>query len=161
MAIPSQRRNGETPEPMSERVIVRRFPTYRDAKRAVDRLRVASIPARRITVMGQGLRWREAFTAERAIRVAGVVGAAVAAATALLLWSLGGLASEFTWLGAIASGGFIGGAFGVIAGALGWRLTRDAKDVPETGHVDVDRYDLLVESRDAEKAKRLLADVTS
>ena len=56
------------PEPMSERIVVRCYSSYQDAKRAVDRLAVARIPPKRVTVFGRGLRWRQAFTAHRVLR---------------------------------------------------------------------------------------------
>ena len=84
-AVGTQRRTDWKPEPMSERITVRCFSSYRDAKRAVDRLRVARIPDDRITVAGRGLEWRPALTAERAARLGGAAGIVIAAATALLL----------------------------------------------------------------------------
>jgi len=71
------------PEPMSERVVVRCYQSYQDAKRAVDTLTVAHIPPKRITVFGRGLRWREAFTAERVVKACALGGAAIAAAVGL------------------------------------------------------------------------------
>ena len=144
------------PEPMSERTTVRCYRSYQDAKRAVDRLRLARIPDDRITVAGRGLKWRAPLTAERAARLGGVSGIVIAAATALLLWSFGALADGFSWLSAVIAGGFAGGGIGLLAGLAYWHVTHNAKGQPETGHVDVDRYDLLVELDDAPKARKLL-----
>ena len=155
-AMPTTQGSDWKPEPMSERITVRCFSSYRDAKRAVDRLRVARIPDDRITVAGRALKWRPALSAERAARLGGGSGIAIAALTALLLWSLGALAPQFSWLSAVLAGGFVGGGVGLLIGLAAWRLTRDAPEVPETGHVDVGRYDLLVELDDAPKARTLL-----
>jgi hypothetical protein len=155
---PTATSSGRPPEPMDDRILVRCFSTYLDAKRAVDRLRVARIPEHRITVTGRGIRLRPALTAERSARLGGTLGALVAAATALLLWGLGGLVAEFSWLSAILAGGFVGGAVGMAMALMGWRVSRDAGALPEASNVDVGRYDLLVERRDAEKAFELLGD---
>jgi hypothetical protein len=144
--------------PDGERILVQCFSTYREAKRAVDRLRVARIPDRRITVTGRGITLRPALTAERSARLGGTLGALVAATTALLLWSLDGLAAEFSWLSAILAGGFVGGAAGLAIALLAWRVTRDTGSLPEASNVDVSQYDVLVERRDAEKAFELLGD---
>jgi hypothetical protein len=155
---PTATRSDWPPEPMGDRILVRCFSTYGDARRAVDRLRVARIPERRITVTGRGITVRPALTAERSARLGGALGALVAAATALLLWGLGGLVAEFSWLSAILAGGFIGGAVGTAIALMGWRVSRDAEALPEASNVDVSRYDLLVERRDAQKAFELLGD---
>ena len=156
-AVPATEHSSEwSPEPMSRRVVIRCFSSYADAKAAVDRLRVARIPDKRITVMGRGLRWRPVLTADRSARLGGVVGVVIAAATALILWSLGGLAADLSWVNALLLGGFAGGAVGLVVGLVSWRLSRNAASVPETGHVDVERFDLLVEEQDARKARELL-----
>ena len=148
---------GRRPEPMSERVVVRSYPTYHDAKRAVDQLAVvARIPPKRVSVFGRGLRWREAWTAPRFFKGAAAGGAALAGAAALILWALGALDSSFTALTAAAAGIGLGGTLGLVLGAAAWRLTRRDRTVPETGHVDIDRYEVLVESAEAERAREML-----
>ena len=145
-----------TPEPMSERIVVRCYSSYQDAKRAVDRLAVARIPPKRVTVFGRGLRWREAFTAPRFMRASAIGGAGLAAAVALILWSADGLDASFTWLTAPLAGGALGGVLGLALGAAAWLLTRHDRAVPETGHVDVDHYAVLVEMSHADRARQLL-----
>jgi len=144
------------PEPMSERVVVRCYQSYRDAKRAVDTLTVARIPPQRITVFGRGLRWREAFTAERMLKASAIGGAAIAAAVGLILWSLGALDSSFTWLTGLVAGGLLGGMLGLVLGTVAWAVTRRDRSIPETGHVDVDHYEVLVEVDHADRARELL-----
>jgi hypothetical protein len=144
------------PEPMSEHVVVRCYRSYQDAKRAVDTLTVGRIPPKRITVFGRGLRWREAFTAERMVKAGTVGGAALAAAVGLILWALGALDSSFTWLTGLAAGAVLGGMLGLLFGALASALTRRDRSVPETGHVDVDHYEVLVEVDHADRAHELL-----
>ena len=145
------------PQPMSERVIVRCYDSYQDAKRAVDSLTVARIPEQRITVFGRGLRWREAFTAPRLLKAAATAGALAASGAALLLWALGALDTGFNWLGALAAGGVLGSLLGLILGTAAWALTRRDRSVPETGYVDVDHYDVLVETDHAQRARELLS----
>jgi hypothetical protein len=41
-------------------------------------------------------------------------------------------------------------------GATVWRVTRRSRSVPETGHVDIDRYELLVGLDSAERARAML-----
>jgi hypothetical protein len=144
------------PEPMSERIVVRCFRSYDDAKRAVDTLEVGRIPRKRITVFGRGLRWREAFTAGRLVKAGALGGAALAAAVALILWSLGALDGSFTWLTAMAAGAALGGVLGLVLGSVVWALTKRERSIPETGHVDVDHYEVLVEVDHAERARDLL-----
>jgi hypothetical protein len=148
--------NNWQPEPMSERIVVRCFHSYEDAKRAVDTLAVGRIPDKRITVFGRGLRWREAFTAGRLSKACALGGAALAAATAVILWSLGALDGSFTWLGALAVGSALGAVLGLTLGVVAWAVTRRDRSVPETGHVDVDHYEVLVELDHAERARELL-----
>ena len=50
----------------------------------------------------------------------------------------------------------MGAAVGGLAGLLVWRSTRDRGVLPESGHVDVRRYELLVQPRDLPKARALL-----
>ena len=158
MTAPTQTEGGWRPEPMSQRIVVRCYSTYADAKRAVDRLRVARIPDRKITVMGRGIDLRPALTAARAARLGGALGTLVAAATALVLWSLGWLAAELTWLSATLAGGLVGGAAGVVMALVGWRVSRDVGALPEASNVDVSRYDVLVEDEAAERARELLGE---
>ena len=145
-----------SPEPMSERIVVRCYSNYQDAQRAVDSLRVASIPGKRITVFGRGLRWREGFTATRFVKASAAGGAILAAGVALILWALGGLDTEFSWLGAAFAGGVLGAVLGTALGVTAWLTTRRAPAVPETGHVDVEHYEVLVELEHAERARALL-----
>jgi hypothetical protein len=144
------------PEPMSERIVVRCFHSYEDARRAVDTLTVGRIPDKRITVFGRGLRWREAFTAGRLARACALGGAALAAATAVILWSVGALDAGFSWIGSLAVGGALGAVLGLTFGVVAWALTRRDRSIPETGHVDVDQYELLVEVDHADRARELL-----
>ena len=52
----------------------------------------------------------------------------------------------------------LGGLLGVVLGVAFWRVCRDNAMLPESGHIEVDRYDLLVEHDDVSKARRLLGD---
>jgi len=158
MAAVESPSTGWNPQPMSERIVVRCYSNYHDAKRAVDRLLVASIPRKRITVFGRGLGWREAFTATRFVKAAAAGGAALAATAALIVWAFGGLDRGFTWLGAIVAAAALGAALGAGLGAGAWALTRRDRTVPETGHVDVDHYEVLVETSHADRARELLSE---
>jgi hypothetical protein len=158
MAAIESPNTGWKPQPMSERIVVRCYSEYHEAKQAVDRLRVASIPGKRITVFGRGLVWREAFTPERFVKAAAAGGTLLAAAAALILWAFGGLDSDFSWLGAVFAGAALGAGLGVALGLGAWALTRRDRTVPETGHVDVDHYEVLVELSHADRARQLLSE---
>jgi hypothetical protein len=158
MAAVESPSTGWKPQPMSERIVVRCYPDYHEAKSAVDRLRVARIPDKRISVFGRGLVWREAFTATRFAKAAAGGGAVLGAAAALIRWGLGGLDGDLSWLGATVSGAALGAVLGVALGAGAWALTRRDRTVPETGHVDVDHYAVLVEMSHADRARELLSE---
>jgi hypothetical protein len=132
------------------------FSRYRDLKRAVDSLSVARVPDKRMTVLGRGLRWSPPLTAERAARIGARLGGAVCG-TCLLLLALAG-AVAMSWLGAAIVGVFLGTAIGGVLGLASWRVGRDRAMLPESGHVEVDRYDLLVDRDDLGKARKLLGD---
>jgi hypothetical protein len=144
------------PEPMSERIVVRCYESYRDARRAVDTLEVGRIPRKRITVFGRGLRWREAFTRARMVKAGALGGGALTAAAGLILWSFGALDSGFTWFTGLAAGAVLGGVLGAALGAVAWAMTKRDRSIPETGHVDVDHYEVLVEVDHADRARELL-----
>jgi hypothetical protein len=146
----------EAHEVKPARVPVGRFTTYREAKRAVDTLRVARIPERRITVLGRGLRWNPPITGGRAAQLGTMLGAAVSAVTVLVLWGTDGLSAGFSWFSALFTALALGGAAGLLLGVAMWRATRDTGQLPETGSADVERYDVLVDRGDAGRARELL-----
>jgi hypothetical protein len=96
------------------------------------------------------------LTAERSAAAGASLGAAIAAALTILLWSLDALEPAFSWLGAGVAGGCFGAVPGVALGLAAWGATRHGRAVPETGHVGVERNDLLVEMRDGDRARALL-----
>jgi hypothetical protein len=145
------------PDPTAPKVLVGRFSRYRDLKRAVDSLRVARIPERRITVLGRGIEWSPPLTAERAARLGGWLGVTIGS-SCLLLLALAGAVAELSWLGATIAGGAFGGFLGMALGVGFWRVCRDRSLLPESGHVEIDRYDLMVDRDDVPKARRLLGD---
>lgn len=145
------------PEPVDQHVLIGRFSRYREAKRTVDTLAVVGrIPKKRITVLGRGLSWSPPLTAERAGRLGAWLGLAAGAATMLLLWSVGSLAAGLGWISAVLAGAFVGAAVGGVIGLVVWRTSRERGVIPETGNVEVRRYDVLVEPQDLEKARELL-----
>jgi hypothetical protein len=149
--------DGWRPESMSERVVVRCYPTLHEAQSAVDQLTVAArIPDSRITVLGRGLRWRETINAQRTVGGVAAGGAVLAAGVAALLWAFGALDASFSLVSALLAGAALGGVLGGLLGLVVWLRTRDDPSVPQTGIVDVDRYDVLVEVGEAERARELL-----
>jgi hypothetical protein len=147
-----------TPAPSSSHVRVGRFSRFRDLKRAVDSLSVARVTERRMTVLGRGLRWSPPLTAGRAARLGGSLGAVIGSACLLLFWLTGALAAGFSWLVAAVLGALAGGGLGLVLGVAFWRYCRDRALLPESGHVDVERYELLVDRDDVPKARDLLGD---
>jgi hypothetical protein len=144
------------PDAAQRQVHVGSFSRYRDLKRAVDSLAVARIPDKRMTVLGRGLRWSPPLTAERSARIGAWLGAAIGA-TCLLLLALAG-ATSLSWVGALFTGGFLGTLLGALLGVGFWRVCRDRAVLPESGHIAVDRYELLVDRDDLPKARSLLGD---
>ena len=53
-------------------------------------------------------------------------------------------------------GAVLGGVLGLGLGALAWALTKRDRAIPETGHGDVDHYEVLVEVEHADRAHELL-----
>jgi hypothetical protein len=141
---------------MSERMVIRCYASYREAKRAVDCLRVARVPPRSITVFGAGLNWRAGLTPGRFTNLAVGGSAALAGSVALILWFFGALGPSFTWLSALAAGAALGAVLGVALALAAWS-TRHSRNIAATGHVEVDRYEVLVDLEHAERARQLLA----
>jgi ABC-type branched-subunit amino acid transport system permease subunit len=54
--------------------------------------------------------------------------------------------------------GVLGGIAGALIAVAAWRVSRETGALPETSNVDVSRYEVLVERRDANKALELLGD---
>jgi hypothetical protein len=147
------------PDTTTDRVLVGRFSRYRDLKRAMDALSVvARIPDRRMTVLGQGLEWSPPLTAARAARIGGWLGVAIGGASGLLFALAGAIAAGMSWFGVAIAGAAIGGALGMTLGLAFWRICRDRSMLPESGHVEVRQYDLLVERDDLDRARGLLGD---
>jgi hypothetical protein len=72
------------------------------------------------------------------------------------MWSVGAMDAGFSWLGAMIAGAFFGGAAGVAIALAAWRVAKQTDALPETSNVDVGRYEVVVERRDAPKARELL-----
>jgi hypothetical protein len=138
------------------RVLIGRFSRFKDAKRTVDTLAVGRIPEKRITVLGRGISWNPPLTAERSGRLGGWLGMAAGAVTMLLLWGAGSLAANISWFGASLAGAFVGAAVGGVIGLVVWRTSRDRGVIPETGNVEVRRFEVLVEPDDLPRARELL-----
>jgi len=45
---------------------------------------------------------------------------------------------------------------GLVLGTVAWAVTKRDRSIPETGHVDVDHYEVLVEVDHADRARELL-----
>jgi hypothetical protein len=132
------------------------FSRYRDLQRAVDSLLVARVPDKRMTVLGRGLRWSPPLTAERAARIGAWLGASIGG-SCLLILALAG-AAAMSWVGALVTGAILGTILGGALGVAFWRVCRDRAVLPESGHVEIDRYDLLVDRDVVPKARGLFRD---
>ncbi len=132
------------PDPKTQQVLVGRFSRYRDLKRAVDSLRVARIPDRRITVLGRGLEWNP--PADRRARGSHRRLARRATGSRMPAAARTGRRRRSRSLLARGDAGRRADrrAIGIVLGMAFWRVSRDNAMLPESGHVEVDRYDLLV-----------------
>jgi hypothetical protein len=146
---------GSKPEPMSSRIFVRCYRHFADAKRAYDELRVvAGIPDKRMTVVARGLEWREPLPPAALAKLAGGAGAGIGAAVAFVLWLFG--LTDAAWLAQTVLGGVAGAGAGLLAAGVVAALRRRRTGLAETGHVEPQQYDILVEEDYADAARTVL-----
>jgi hypothetical protein len=153
------------PQPADEQVgiarrVVASYPDLRSAEQGVDRLSEADFPVEEVTVVGSGLTLVEKVTGRvSAAEVAARSAAAGAAVGALLGWLLGLLDLMdplVTALWLAVNGAVLGAVVGVAVGLLGYGLTRGRRRFTSVGGLRAERYDLTVDTADADRAVRLL-----
>ncbi len=146
---------GYKPEPISSRIFVRCYRHFADAKRAYDQLRVvAGIPDKRMTVVARGLEWREPLPLVALLKLAGGAGAGIGAAVAFVLWMFG--LTDSGWPAQTILGAVAGAAAGLLAAGVVTALRGRRAGLAETGHVEPQQYDILVEEDYAEAARTVL-----
>jgi hypothetical protein len=139
--------------PLPEHVIVGTASNGRELRRKYDALRVGGIPARRMSVVSQGLRWADRVGAEAAAKLGSVAGATLGAAVALVLWASGYVMVGTGVIPVAAVGGAIAGALLALAAQ---RLVSGRLGLPERAGIEAERFELLVEREKAARAREVL-----
>jgi len=136
------------------------FSTYAEAQRAVDFLSDHKFPVEYVTIVAEGLKFVEQVTGRLNWGKAALNGAIVGAGTGLLIGFFFGLLSLITSLVSsfiLALYGFvIGGVVGAMIGLIFYALSGGERDFTSIGSLQAEHYNVLVESPQAEEAKRLL-----
>lgn len=137
------------------------FPTYEAAQKAVSTLIAAEVPARDITIVGQGLRSIE--------RVTGRLGYATAARSGAINGLFLGLLFSFifvlgmptvqisVFLGVL----LVGVAVGMLFSLVTYSIVRRRRDFASVMQVTADRYEVCVLPTSIHKARQTLGPVTT
>jgi hypothetical protein len=137
------------------------FPTYEAAQKAVSTLIAAEVPARDITIVGQGLRSIE--------RVTGRLGYATAARSGAINGLFLGLLFSFifvlgmptvqisVFLGVL----LVGVAIGMLFSLVTYSIVRRRRDFASVMQVTADRYEVCVLPTSIHKARQTLGPVTT
>lgn len=137
------------------------YPDYEAAQKAVSTLIAAEVPAREISIVGQGLRSIE--------RVTGRLGFAAAARTGSVNGILIGLFfSAILMIGspdfpiqAFAGILFVGVAIGMLLSLISLALVRRRRDFASVMQVVADHYEVAVDGASAAKARQALGAATT
>lgn len=138
------------------------YPTYDGAQRAVDYLAQREFPVGRVEIVGSDVRSVERVTGRLTRgRLAGA-----GALSGLWLGLFVGIASSLLYahfsLGLFLLTGVIGAAFGTIWSLLGYKaVTRGGnRRFTSVNQIRAARYDILVDHRDADRARAILSELT-
>ncbi len=134
------------------------YATYEEAQRAVDHLADSDFPVRDVTIVGVDLMLVERVIGRLTWGRVLVSGAASGAWFGLFVGLLLSVFSTGTnGLGPILVGLASGLVFGLVFAAVGYGATRGRRDFTSASQLVAGRYDVLCQSRNAEKARELLA----
>jgi hypothetical protein len=124
-----------------------------ELRRKYDMLRVGGIPEQRIAVVGRGLRWATRIGTGAAAAAGGAAGAILGVVVTSMLW-MGGFTEVGT--GATPVAMLAGAASGALIALIARRLAGARGGIAEPTQIEVERYEVLVESARADRAREVL-----
>lgn len=138
------------------------FTTYAEAQRAVDFLSDEKFAVENVTIVGSDLQLVERVTGRLTLARAALAGAASGAWFGALVGLLLGVFSEHSSSTVVlVLGGILYGAiFGAIFGASGYAASGGRRDFTSSSQVVAKSYEVLCDSRTAEQARGLLAQLS-
>lgn len=144
--------------PVQNRIVLTSYPRYFDAQAAVDRLSDADFPVEETSIVGRDLRLVEDVTGRLSYSRAALRGAAGGAWFGLLFGLFLGLfAADATSTVALVLWGLLFGALaGVVFSVIGYAMTGGRRDFVSVSQLVAERYDVVVESRTIDDARRIL-----
>jgi hypothetical protein len=142
------------------REVVATYPSYDQAQRAVDHLSDSEFPVELAEIVGLDVRLVERITGRMTNARAALAGAASGAWFGLFIGLLVGLFTAGpAWLGLMLGGFFIGAFWGAVFGFIAHWSTRGTRDFSSTRKLVAARYELIVASAEAPRARTLLAEM--
>jgi hypothetical protein len=135
------------------------YDTYAQAQRAVDYLADHEFPVQHTTIVGSDLQMVERVTGRLTRGRAALAGASSGAWFGALVGLLLGLFAEGSgsFLGLLLFGILYGAVFGLVFGLVGYALTGGRRDFTSRSQIVAKTYQVLCDSRHAERARDLLA----
>lgn len=131
------------------------YPTYAEAQRAVDYLSDQEFPVEQVTIVGVDLMQVERVTGR--LTWGKVLGGGVLSGAWLGMF-IGLVLSVFSHTYGVLVTGLVAGVFfGLITSAVPYALARGTRDFSSTLQLVANRYDVLCDPQNAEKARDLLA----
>jgi hypothetical protein len=146
------------PTAMHDRLLLVSYQNYSDAQAAVDRLSDERFPVEETSIIGRDLRLVEDVTGRLSYGRAALSGAAGGAWFGLLVGVfLAIFATDATSTIALVLWGVL---FGILAGVLfavaAYAMTGGRRDFVSVSQIVADRYDVLVDARTIDDARRIL-----
>jgi len=146
--------------PQIRRRTIATYSSYREAERAVDSLSDAGFPVERVSIVGRDLRYVEQVTGRTGWLDSALRGLLTGALVGVLI---GWLFAIFDWFDPLVARGWLildglwfGAVVGLLAGLLGYALTRGRRDFLAVGGLEAQRYDVVVDEEVADEALRVL-----
>ncbi|WP_434970183.1 general stress protein [Microbacterium sp. bgisy207] len=132
------------------------FSQYEAAQKAVSKLIAEDIPAREITIVGQGLRSMERVTGRLGYATAARSGAINGLLLGMLFSAVFVLGMPNVPVQAFVGVLFVGIAIGMIASLLTFAIVRRRRDFASVMQFVADHYDIAVAAGSAGKARQIL-----
>jgi hypothetical protein len=135
------------------------YPQYVDAQAAVDRLSDAKFPVEQTSIVGRDLRLVETVTGRLNYGRAALGGAASGAWFGLLVGlfiAIFAADDAASWIGLVLWGLVFGALAGLVFSLASYALTGGRRDFVSVSSLQAAQYDVLVDPRGADEARRLL-----